>query len=151
MHEVPSSVSQRDTRLQAAVLRRAHILVIEMLVDDGRRFWLLPGGGREPDDVDEAAAVAREVREEVALDVAVVGQLLDVAAHPNDLGYRRYRTFLCFAPTDAEPVVGRRDGTARIGQARWLSLTDMAEWGRGICDDEYLYPQLLAIQRELER
>jgi 8-oxo-dGTP pyrophosphatase MutT (NUDIX family) len=140
---------QRDARLQAAVVRDKQLLILEMLIDDGRRFWLLPGGGREVGDLDQSAAVAREVREEVGIEVTVVRKLVEVAAHPDDARYRRYCTFLCHARPDSEPLVGIRDGIAQIVRARWLPLENVAEWGGEICADRFLLPQLQAIREAL--
>jgi 8-oxo-dGTP pyrophosphatase MutT (NUDIX family) len=142
-------VAQRDARLQAAVVRGNEILVLEVLIDDGRRLWLLPGGGREPDDVDDVTAVAREVREETACSVGVERLLVDSAAHPDDATYRRYRTFLCRIAEHDVPVAGLRDGFATIHQLRWLRLDDEKTWGTEITRDRFLYPQLQAIRAAL--
>lgn len=119
-------MTYRDTRLQAAIVRGHEILVLEMLVDDGRRFWLLPGGGHEASDVDESAAIAREVREETTAAVSVERLLIEAPAHPDDATYRRYRTFLCHPIAGSEPVAGARDGIATICAVRWLHLDDEA-------------------------
>src|SRR6185312_8622773 len=102
-------MTYRDTRLQAAIVRGHEILVVEMLVDDGRRFWLLAGGGHERSDVDESAAIAREVREETTAAVSVERLLIEAPAHPDDATYRRYRTFLC------QPIAGSTSTTRRRG------------------------------------
>ena len=142
-------MAQRDTRLQAALIRGNEILVLEVLIDDGRRFWLLPGGGREPDDLDDIAAVAREVREETACSVGVERLLVDSTAQPDDATYRHYRTFLCRIADNDVPVAGIRDGTATIHQLRWLHIDDERTWGTDITGDRFLYPQLQAIRAAL--
>jgi 8-oxo-dGTP pyrophosphatase MutT (NUDIX family) len=142
-------VPQRDTRLQAAIVRENEILVLEVRIDDGRRFWLLPGGGREPQDADEMAAVAREVREETACAVSVERLLVELPAHPDDATYRRYRTFFCRIVGDDVPVSGTRDGIATIDQLRWLRLDHEDTWGIEITQDRFLYPQLQAIRAAL--
>ena len=142
-------LTHRDTRLQAAVFHEGKILVLEVLIDDGRRFWLLPGGGHEIGDLDERATVAREVREETASDVIVERLLLDAPAHPDDATYRRYRTFLCRLGASSKPVPGARDGIASIRQLRWLRLDDEESWDLEITQDRFLYPQLRAIRAAL--
>jgi 8-oxo-dGTP pyrophosphatase MutT (NUDIX family) len=139
----------RDTRLQAAVVRDNELLIIEMVMDDGRRFWVLPGGGREPSDTDEAVAIAREVREETALEVTVDRVLVDTVGHPADTRYQRYRTFLCHPRIGSTPAAGSRDGIATVGQTRWVRLDDEASWGTSIAEDRFLHPQLLTIARLL--
>jgi 8-oxo-dGTP diphosphatase len=57
---------------------------------DGREFWVLPGGGRE--DETEVECVAREVLEESGLEVSVGPVLYEVAAVPPDGTYARWRT-----------------------------------------------------------
>jgi uridine phosphorylase/8-oxo-dGTP pyrophosphatase MutT (NUDIX family) len=141
---------RRDTRLQAAVVRGNELLLVEMLIDDGRRFWLLPGGGREPGDSDDARAVAREVREETGLEVTLDRLLSETDAHPDDTTYGRYRTFLCRSPNSAAPSAGSRDGIATIGQIRWIRLDDETSWGPAIVEDRFLYPQLRAIAQLLQ-
>lgn len=137
---------QRESRLQAAIVRDGEILVLEILVDDGRRLWLLPGGGREPDDVDDVAGVVREVREETTAAVTVERLLIDAPAQSDDPGYRRYRTFLCRPMPTSDPVAGARDGIATIASLRWLPLDDETAWGAQIVQDRFLYPQLRAIR-----
>ncbi len=142
-------MTQRHTRLQAAIVRRGEILLLEMLIDDGRRFWLLPGGGREPDDRNDAAAVVREVREEVGMHVTVERELLVSPAHVDDTTYKEYQTFLCRSADDEAPIAGRRDGIAQIAQVRWLPLDNLATSGPDIVDDRFLFPQLVAIRDAL--
>jgi uridine phosphorylase/8-oxo-dGTP pyrophosphatase MutT (NUDIX family) len=146
----PSDLTpHRHTRLQAAVLRRNEILVLEVLIDDGRRFWLLPGGGREPGDDNEAAAVAREVREETGLEVIADRLLVEAPAHPDDSTYERYRTFVCRVVQGAAPMTGTRDGIATIRNFRWLRLDGEESWGDEITGDRFLYPQLQVIRATL--
>jgi 8-oxo-dGTP pyrophosphatase MutT (NUDIX family) len=63
---------RRDVRYQAAIVREDHVLLLKVVdLDGGAMFWVLPGGGREADETEEAC-VQREVREEIELAVAVV-------------------------------------------------------------------------------
>jgi 8-oxo-dGTP pyrophosphatase MutT (NUDIX family) len=141
----------RETRVQAAVLRGGEILLLEMAIDDGRRFWLLPGGGVEAGDADESAAIAREVHEETSLSVIVDRMLLDRPAAAADTAYRRYRTFLCIPQAGSLPVAGARDGIAVIDRVLWLRLDDDASWEPSVKADAFLLPQLLDIRAALDR
>lgn len=135
----------RRTRLQAAILHGDSILLLDVTLDDGRRFWMLPGGGLEPDDATDEAAIRREVREETSLEVTVGRALADSPAHADDTTYRRYRTYLCRV-RGGEIRNDIRDGIAQILDIRWLPLNDEADWGPAVLADVYLYPQLVAIR-----
>ena len=115
----------------------------------GVHSGLLPGGGREPGDADDFAAVAREVREEAGVDVVVERLLLESPAHPDDTAYQRYRTFACRPGANAVATTGARDGIATIRQARWLRLNDESSWDPEIVADRFLAPQLRAIRAAL--
>jgi GrpB-like predicted nucleotidyltransferase (UPF0157 family) len=73
----------RDVRYQAAVVDAGRLLLLRCVLPDGTAFWLLPGGGREAGEGEEAC-VAREVREEAGIDVAVGPVLYEVPADPPD-------------------------------------------------------------------
>jgi 8-oxo-dGTP pyrophosphatase MutT (NUDIX family) len=47
-------------------------------------FWLMPGGGREKGETEEAC-VQREVREATDLEVTVVRPLFEVSDHPGGI------------------------------------------------------------------
>ena len=52
---------RRDVRYQAAIVREDHVLLLKVVdIDSGAMFWLLPGGGREGGESEEAC-VQREV------------------------------------------------------------------------------------------
>ncbi len=91
-------------------------MLLQCAFRDGPTVWILPGGGREDGEVDEAC-VAREVMEETGLIVRVERMLYDCAAEPRDGTYERWRTYLC-------SVLG----------------------GQEIRSDPFLYPQLQAIR-----
>jgi 8-oxo-dGTP pyrophosphatase MutT (NUDIX family) len=134
-----------DTRLQAAVIHGNEILVLELHIDDDHRFLLLPGGGREANDIDEAAAVAREVLEETGCRVMVERLLRDAPSTPRDKAYRRYRTFLCRLVDGTGAVPRTRDGVATILRPRWLRLDDSESWSAQMADDTLHSSQLRSL------
>ncbi|MFN2567718.1 MAG: GNAT family N-acetyltransferase [Gemmatimonadaceae bacterium] len=138
----------RDIRYQAAVVREQHLLVVQVRLTDGTTFWLLPGGGREASDESAEACVSREVHEETGLHVTAERLLSDVAAHPDDTTYERWRTYLCRVRAgEARP--GAADGAARLAAVAWLPLSDEASWPPAIRSDRFLYPQLVRIATAL--
>src|SRR5262245_4705614 len=85
---------RRDVRYQAAILHEDHVLLLKVVdVESGATFWVLPGGGREKGESEEAC-VQREVREETELEVAVVRPLFELPDGPGGI-YDRLRTYLC--------------------------------------------------------
>ncbi len=135
----------RDVRLQAAILRGGELLLLHCRLPGGESFWLLPGGGREPGE-GAAAALAREVREELGVAVAVGGVVYEVPAEPADGTYRRWRTYWCEL-TGGEPRAQGADGAATLDAVAWVPLGDEAAWPAGVADDRFLAPQLRLIRR----
>jgi 8-oxo-dGTP pyrophosphatase MutT (NUDIX family) len=140
-------VTLRDTRLQAAIIREDHVLLVQCTLPGEPPFWVLPGGGREAGERD-AEAVAREVREELGVEVEVGRVLDDAAADPPDGTYARWRTYACRV-TSGEPAACGADGAAVLTAVRWLPLTGGASWDAALRRDPYLYPQLERLRRAL--
>ena len=140
-------MTERDIRLQAAIVRDRHLLLVRCVLPDGQAFWILPGGGREPGESDEEA-VAREVREEVLVEVEVGPVLYDVSADPPDGTYTRWRTFGC-SITRGEPAAGGGDEGAELTEVRWLLLDREASWEADLRGDPFIYPQRLRIRAAL--
>lgn len=101
--------ASRHTRYQAAVVRDGALLLLRCAFRDGPTAWILPGGGRE-DGESEEACVIREVQEETALTVRVERLLSDVPAEPPDSTYTRWRTYLCTVVA-GEAAPGGGEGT----------------------------------------
>ena len=89
----------RIVRYQGAVIRDDSILLIKHREHaSGRDYWVIPGGGREGDETEEAC-VRREVREETCLDVLVQRLLLDQPERPGGM-HQRLKTYLCLPVAD---------------------------------------------------
>lgn len=144
---IPPPTSARDTRYQAAVVEAGRLLLLHCVPRGEAGFWVLPGGGREAGESAEAC-VAREVREEASVEVAVGPLLYEVPADPPDGTYARWRTYLCRI-TSGEPAAGGGEGWAELTAIRWLPLEDEARWEPALCSDPFLYPQLLRIRAAL--
>ena len=85
----------RTIRYQGAIIQDDCVLLIRFrdpLSD--RTFWLIPGGGLEPDETEEEC-VRREMREETNLQVRVERLLLE-GEDPAGV-YPRLKTYLCRA------------------------------------------------------
>src|SRR6476661_10582344 len=109
-------MSTRDTRYQAAVVESGRLLLLFCVPRDEAGFWVLPGGGREPGESAEEC-VAREVREEAGVEVAVGPLLYELPADPPDGTYTRWRTYLC-SVTGGEPAPGGGEGWAELTEVR---------------------------------
>jgi GrpB-like predicted nucleotidyltransferase (UPF0157 family)/ADP-ribose pyrophosphatase YjhB (NUDIX family) len=134
----------RHTRYQAAVIREGAILLVRCAFRNGPTVWILPGGGREVDESEEACVV-REVQEETCLQVRVDRLLLDTPAQPPDGTYARWRTYLC-SVVEGEAAPGGGEGaSAQLIDVRWVPLHDERLWPDDARLDRFLYPQLRAI------
>jgi ADP-ribose pyrophosphatase YjhB (NUDIX family) len=139
----------RDIRYQGAIIRDDHILLIKHREHaSGRSYWVIPGGGREVDETEEAC-VKREMLEETNLKVTIERLLLDEAGIPQGV-YRRLKTYLCRAETGnaspgVEPEVEASQQYA-ISEVRWFDLRDPAGWDAQLKTDPFTYPLLQRIQ-----
>jgi 8-oxo-dGTP diphosphatase len=108
----------RQVVVAAVIERGGRVLVSQRVPGRGQAGrWEFPGGKREEGETDEAA-LRREVREELGIDVAVGSLLWSVAAGPLDLRFFRCR----YLPDGARP---RALGSA---QFRWVRREDLAEY-----------------------
>jgi hypothetical protein len=88
--------------------------------------------------------------EECGLIVRVDRLLSDVPAQPPDGTYVRWRTYQCTI-ISGEPKPGGGEGpNAELVATTWLPLHDTT-WSDEIASDQFLYPQLLALQASLDR
>jgi 8-oxo-dGTP pyrophosphatase MutT (NUDIX family) len=128
-------------RCRGAILRgREILLILHQHIDTGHTYWWFPGGGRKPGESDKAC-VAREIKEEVGLDVQVGRSL----ALPRDWQGGNHAVYLC-TPLSAEVRLGAEDGRVLIGFG-WYPIDDERAWKPEFYED-HIYPVLKAVQRE---
>jgi 8-oxo-dGTP pyrophosphatase MutT (NUDIX family) len=136
---------RRDVRYQAAIVHDDHVLLLKVVdIDSGAMFWLLPGGGREADETEEAC-IQREVREETELEVTVVRPLFEMPYHPGGI-YNRLRTYLCHvASGEARPGIEPEVDTAAhrtIREVGWFDLYAPTTWNELVRGDPITMPLL---------
>lgn len=146
-------IKPRHTRYQGAIIHDQHILLIQHHFHaDGARYWVIPGGGIEPHETEEAC-VAREMREETHLEVRVERLLLHEAAHAEDTTYHFYKTYLCRPVSgDAKPGHEPEPDAASayaIDQVKWFNLQDETDWDEALKSDPITYPLLKRISATL--
>ncbi len=144
--------ADRTVRCQGAVVRGDAILLIRYRASvEAAPYWLIPGGGREPGETDEACAV-RELREETHVQVRVERLLFEDDDIPGGT-YRRRRTYLCSvvdgdeAP-GVEPEESVAPGCGIIG-TDWFDLRHPETWCDEMQSDPVTYPLVLAIREAL--
>ncbi len=142
----------RHTRYQAAILRGDHILLIRHYEhEDGRTYWLLPGGGREPGESEEDC-VRREMREETNLEVSVERLLLEDHVQTT-VGYQCYKTYVCRVVSGAEKPGYEPEESASsvyaIVEVGWFDLCNPQGWGELILKDTITFPLLQRIRTAL--
>ncbi|MES3032487.1 MAG: NUDIX hydrolase [Gemmatimonadota bacterium] len=139
-------MTTRDIRYQAAVIDDAQRLLLLFCVPHGEPgFWVLPGGGREDGESAEAC-VAREVREEANIEVAVGALLCDVVADPPDGTYHRWQTYRCHVKHGTPTPGSGEGGWATLTAVQWLPLTEPDTWESALGGDPFLRPQLRRIR-----
>lgn len=142
----------RTIRYQGAIVRDDCLLLIKHREHaTGRAYWVIPGGGREPDETEEAC-VQREMWEETQLRVDVERLLLDDAAQLGDV-YQRRKTYLCHAATgepqpgyEPEEEAAQNYGIVDVG---WFDLRAPETWDPLAKDDAITYTLMRQIQAVL--
>ncbi|GAC1547435.1 MAG: hypothetical protein NVS2B7_23160 [Herpetosiphon sp.] len=142
----------RSTRYQGAIIRDHQILLIKQTEHaTGRSYWLIPGGGIEPDETEERC-VQREMQEETGLHVYVQSLLLDEMGSSSWIN-QRWKTYVCRV----------LDGEARPGyepeaelataysftEVGWFDLRHPATWNAQVVADSITYSLLQRIQAAL--
>ena len=146
-------IGRRDCRHQAAIIEDGRILLVRhRLLDSGRSYWVLPGGGAEAGE-DGETCVVREVREETHVDVEVVRVLSEATVV--DRTYDRTRTYLCrVVGGDARPGVEPEpelEGVYDIDAVAWWPIDDPNAWDRSITDDAKTMAALAEVRAALQR
>jgi 8-oxo-dGTP diphosphatase len=139
----------RTIRYQGAIIRDHHILLIKHSEHQtGRSYWVIPGGGIELGETEEAC-VQREMQEETGLYVQVESLLLD---EPAALGgiYQRRKTYVCRILDgearpgyEPEPEVASAYSITAVG---WFDLRHQDTWNEQVIQDTITLPQLQRIQ-----
>ena len=135
-------------RYQGAIVRGDQLLLIKHSEHKGgRAYWVIPGGGREEGETEEAC-VQREMMEETGLHVTVERLLLD-----EPCGVDRHKTYLCRADAgdpqpgyEPEPEVAEQYA---ITEVRWFDLSSPDSWDALAKNDSITYPLLKHIQGAL--
>jgi 8-oxo-dGTP diphosphatase len=142
----------RIIRYQGAIVRDHHILLIQHTEHQtDRSYWVIPGGGIEPGETEEAC-VQREMQEETSLHVQVHSLLLEELATPGGV-YQRRKTYLCHVLDgeaqpgyEPEPEVASAYSITAVG---WFDLRHPTTWDDRVVQDPITYPQLQRIQAAL--
>ncbi len=145
---------QRTIRYQAAIIENDHLLLLK--VNDrasGQTFWVIPGGGREPNETEEEC-VQREVHEETYLCVEVDRVILDEQATPEDTMYQRLKTYRCrIVAGKPRPGIEPEFDTAdhvTIAEVGWFDLRDPTTWDSLASNDPITYPLLQRLRSALD-
>jgi 8-oxo-dGTP pyrophosphatase MutT (NUDIX family) len=98
-------MKNRDTRVQIVIVENGRYILLEHLaIKENKTFWGLPGGGREPGESDEEAAI-REAGEETGLSITLLPVKHEVQLSGETFIYSRIVTFLAY-PISGEAKVG---------------------------------------------
>jgi 8-oxo-dGTP diphosphatase len=109
-------------RVAALVIRDARVLLVEH-EKDGRRYWLLPGGGVETGER-LTAALVREGQEELGVTLEP-GELAFVGDTIAPGGARHIVHLIFFASCLGEPH--HTAGDPRVRSVGWLSAEELAD------------------------
>jgi 8-oxo-dGTP pyrophosphatase MutT (NUDIX family) len=140
----------RVIRYQGAILHNHQLLLIKHREHaSGHSYWVIPGGGIEVGEAEEAC-VQREMHEETHLEVEVGRLLLDEPAAPGGV-YQRRKTYLCRpingeAQPGYEPEPDQQYAIVRVG---WFDLRNATTWDSQVYDDSITYSLLQRLQEVL--
>lgn len=108
---------------RALLLQDRHILFIHHVFSNPTLFdkWTFPGGRLDPGETDPLVALRREIREELSLDIEVLGKL-GLFYSRSGLGYVLYvgRALGAIGPLQHD----------EIRQTVWLTPAEVYEWHR---------------------
>lgn len=143
---------KRNIRYQGAILQNHHILLLKQIEHaSGRSAWIIPGGGIEPDETEEAC-VQREMQEETSLLVQVQSLLLDEPSSPGAI-YQRWKTYLCsILEGEAQPGYEPEAAYATaysFTHVGWFDLRYPMTWGEEIGASSHTYALLQRIRSAL--
>jgi 8-oxo-dGTP pyrophosphatase MutT (NUDIX family) len=146
-------MTNRVIRYQGAIIRNSCLLLLKHREHaSGRSYWVIPGGGREENESEEAC-VQREMLEETNLTVSVECLLLDELAEPGRF-YQRYKTYLCYANGgEASPGYEPEPEAAQvyaIVEAAWFDLRHPETWNMEMTKDPTTFQLVKKIQALLE-
>ncbi|WP_054534599.1 NUDIX domain-containing protein [Herpetosiphon geysericola] len=140
----------RHTRYQIAIIEHDQLLMIRF-ADATSNFWLLPGGGREPEE-SEIACVEREAWEELGVQVAVEGLILHQQDQP-DPTYQAFKTYRCRIiagrPKPGYETPNPNDPSAGIAEVGWVNLAAPQTWPSLIVNDLYTFTILQQLRQAL--
>ena len=142
----------RSTRYQGAILQNHHILLLKQTEHaSGRSYWLMPGGGIEPNETEERC-VQREMQEETGLLVHVQSLLLDEPSPPHAL-YQRWKTYLCtILAGEAQPGYEPEAAYATaysFTHVGWFDLRHPTMWDEEVISNPTTYGLLQRIRAAL--
>ena len=142
----------RVIRYQGAILYNHQLLLIKHREHaTGHSYWVIPGGGIEVGEAEEAC-VQREMHEETHLEVEVVRLLLDEPAAPGGVIQRR-KTYLCrVIRGEAQPGHEPEEEYAQhysFEQVGWFDLRNATTWDSQVYDDSVTYSLLQRLQEVL--
>lgn len=146
------AVSPHRIRYQGAILQDSRLLLIRHQEHaSGRDYWVIPGGSRL-DGESEEACVAREMKEETNLEVAVHRLLLD-DRFESQYGPHHHKTYLCntisgHASPGYEPEIEASQHYA-IVEVGWFDLRDEASWGDKIMKDPITFALMYKLRAAL--
>ena len=145
-------MTSREIRYQGAIVRDNQILLIKHREHEtGYSYWILPGGGLEPGETEEAC-VRREIKEETNLDVKVISLLLH-EPDPLKKPYLSRKTYLCTPGTgEASPGIDPEPESAAwygIVEVKWFYLDDESGWDTVLNEDPVTLSQLQMVRKKL--
>ncbi|MFO7965071.1 MAG: NUDIX domain-containing protein [Desulfobacterales bacterium] len=98
-------LKNRDTRVQIVIVEKGKYILLQHLAKkENKTFWGLPGGGREPGETDEKAAI-REAWEETGLCIRLLPVKHEILLSGKKFVYDRIVTFLAY-PVSGKAGVG---------------------------------------------